>query len=427
MKVVLPKPLDGRASMTMLRHYAGCPRSGFFYAAHKNEDGASIEMVRGSALHEVAERAVGLMVANGEATIPDDLLKTLVADVLGEMPVPWEEHDYLRECAYRWSRDFTCDPAKVICCETLIVLDVGGWEVRCKIDFAESRDQGMAVYVADWKSSRAAPGFEEIGRKRPDGSIAAKQFQLVLYALALAFGVPVRVSEVECDDCGGTGSWLVRSRRDEPIDGETCPECEGEGVVRTETREPFPLAGQAERFDLELVFPGMEAREGGMVRRLLSLTRLELGEYRESLAALLGRLEKDEKSGEWPAVQSDAACSECPCKRDCPIPTEMRTHAGVINTYEEACEAAEVLDREGAKLTALKSELRSLAKAHGWEIRYGLNKSLQFVYGESDRIEDKEGMFAAVERSVRYGEPFDRSRFVRTVGASNFKVVTVDE
>lgn len=416
----LPAPLGGRVSQTMLRHFQGCPRSGFFYARYRGMARAE-PLERGSALHFVLERAIALMIEQGEPEIPDEILKMLVGEALSVFPVPWRDHDYLRECAYRWSENFTCDPSAVVCCETLMVLDLAGWEVRCKVDFAELRDAGMTIAVKDWKSSRSAPGYEEIGRRRPDGTIAARQFQLVLYALALAYGVPVRVEERACESCDGTGFFAGER------DGPGCPECEGSGVTREETREPFPLAAQAERFELELVFPGMRSREGGMVTRSVGLTRLELTEYRDSLEALLRRLTAAEENGDWPAVQSDAACGECPARQLCPIPRELNDHAGRINTYDEAVEAAEKLDRESDQLAALRAELRNLAKARDWEIRYGRDKALRFVYGESERIENKEGMFEAIERAVRYGEPFDRSRFVKTVGTNSFKVVTLTD
>jgi hypothetical protein len=151
---------------------------------------------------------------------------------------------------------------------------------------------------------------------------------------------------------------------------------------------------------------------------------LELGEYRESLIGLLKRLEDAQRSGDWPAILSDEACGECPAKSECPIPLELHDHAGVINTVEQAAEASEVLERMKDKAAALGKEIKLWAKAHeDVEIRYGRDKAWRFVYSESARIDDKDGMFDAVARAVQYGEPFDRSAFVRDVGSTNFKPV----
>ncbi len=416
-QVMVAPHLERKVSMTMLRHYQACPRSGYLYSKYRGL-GTSANLVRGSALHLALERALEAMVGQGEAMIPGDLMKSIVAEVLGELPVPISEHDYIRESAYRWAEEFTIDPSQVLAVEQLVVLELGGWNVRCKIDYAEARAGGMVVYVADWKSSRAAPAYEEIARRCPDGSLAGKGFQLILYALALAYGKPVRVASLECDACSGTGG------HDDDLG--LCPLCNGDGTVREEIVEPFPLAAGAERFDLELVFPGMERSDGTMVRREVSLSRLELGEYRESLIGLLNRLAASERDGDWPAILSDEACSECPAKNECPIPLELHDHAGLINTAQDAAEASLVVEREGDRLAALRKELKAWAKGHeDVEIRYGRDKAWRFVVSESTRIDDKDAMFDAVERARELGEPFDRSKFVRETVSTNFKPVTL--
>ena len=97
---------------------------------------------------------------------------------------------------------------------------------------------------------------------------------------------------------------------------------------------------RARRFDMEFVYPGIEDREGRMLRRSMSLTRPELDEYRESLRGLIARLRHSEDSGDWPAVVSDEACSICPTSQECPIPRELRDHRGEIRSVEQAAEAA---------------------------------------------------------------------------------------
>lgn len=425
-RVILPdhRQLRRRASQTLLRHYQACPRSGYFYALHKG-DAQTIEMVRGSAVHEVFERCTKLMIAEGEQTIPPEIVKDVVNDVLAEMPVPFAEHDYIREMSFRWANEWSIDPAAVIACETLIVLELEGWNARCKVDFAESRALGTTIHVADYKSSRAAPGYEEIARKRSDGRLSAKTFQLILYALALAFGRPVRVEAVDCPECEGSGYHEKPAHEWDA--GEPCAECEGRGIIHDEILEPMPLAGRAEMFELEFVFPAIENREGEMIRRPVTLSRLELAEYRESLVGLLRRLEESERTGVWDAILSDEACKECPCPSECPIPKELRDHAGEINSLEEAAEAAEIFDRRADENSALRSEIKRFAKGHDVEIRYGKDKALRFGTSTSDRIERKDEMFEAIARAVDYGEPFDRSQFVRTVESTTFGPVKLTD
>jgi hypothetical protein len=428
--------LNGKASQTLLKHYNGCPRSAFLYALNKG-DASTPEMQRGSGLHAVIERSTRAAIDQGEPFIPPEVVKAIVNEVLAdpEFAIPVEEHDYLRESAYRWAGEWSVDPAAVVSAETMFVLDLAGYQVRCRIDFAELRERGAVVYVADYKSSRAAPAFEDVSRKRSDGTLMAKNFQLVLYALVLAFGVPVRVEA--CGRCRGTGEPLSVYQVGEKIDPaipavaaqvrdgkleSVCAVCGGTG--RVETPEPFPVASRAQRFDLEFVFPGIEDRDGKMLRRPVTLTRLELEEYRASLEGLLARLAHSEETGDWPAV-AGSHCVECPAQSLCPIPVELRDHAGTVNTLEQAQEAAERLDREAAEHKARREELKRFAKAHEVPIRFGADQVLEFGYTESERIANKDAMWADMDRAVRYGEPFDRGRYVKVVKSTPFKQRTL--
>jgi hypothetical protein len=290
-----------------------------------------------------------------------------------------------------------------------------------KVDYAALLEDGAAVHVVDYKSSRSMPQQEEVARRRPaDGSLRAKNFQLVLYALGLAYGVPVRAEE--CAACFGSGvaTFAVQAKADHPDRplGE-CPGCRGRGSV--ETPEPFPLAGRAQRFDLEFVYPGIEDKSTGLMqRRPMSLTRLELEEYLLSLTALLKRVRAAEESGDWPAVVSDAACSECPAPSMCPIPSELRDHRGTINSHEQAAEALEVLDRRKAVDAAIRREVKAFAK-HNGSIRWGADRVSEFVSTFAEEIKDREGMFGALQRAVDFGEPFDRSVWVREKHGTSFR------
>lgn len=406
------RQLNGRVSQTMLRHFDGCPRSGYLYALTRGEV-RTPEMLRGTALHLIAERATKAAMEQGEPIIPAELVKAIADEVLAEVHVPSGEWDYLRECAWRLGSELAIDPGAVVACETLFVLRVGDYDVRCRIDFAQLTEDGAAVLVRDYKSGRGAMSNEEIARVRPDGTLHAKSFQLLLYAIVLAFGVPVR--EERCGMCVAN---------DPGIGTDGCPGCGGRGVV--EVPEPFPVASRAQRFDLEYVFPGIEDKEGKMLRRPVSLTRLEVTEYKTALEGLLARLAVAERTGDWPAVVSDGACSQCPAASLCPIPAELRDHRGTVNSLEEASEAAEVLYREKSEHAARHKELREFAKARGVAIPFGDGMAMDFVFSESERIADRDAMWSDMERAVQYGEPFDRAAHVKKVKSTTFKAVQVD-
>jgi hypothetical protein len=388
------KALNGRANQTLLRKFNLCPRGGYL---HRLYDGGAPTpaMQRGSAFHRVVELATLAAIENGEPVVPSEIVKDYVDVVLAspEYHVPVEEHDLMREAAARWADETAIDPAAVIGCETLFVLDVAGWEVRARVDFAEIVEGGGGVHVVDYKTGRGVATQEEIARVRPDGTLMAKNMQVILYALALVYGVPVRIENGE------------------------------------EVREPFSVASRAQVVRAEFVYPMVEDRDGKMLRRGVSLTRLELDAYRASLEALVLRLAHAESTGDWPAQASDEACGQCAAPRECPIPAELRDHAGRINTREEAEEAAEKLEREKALHRARQAELKAWAKANGGALRVGQDKVQEFVATRSEEIKDKEGLWVAVERAVRYGEPFEKSEHVVEKTGTSFKVrkLTMDE
>jgi RecB family exonuclease len=202
-----------RASMTLLRHYDNCERSAYLYLKHDGGVG-SHPMRRGSALHRVLQLLTDAMVENGEPRVPPELAKAVVDEVLADpaYPCPVAEHDYLRESVYRWADETTFDPGSVIACETLFALEIAGVQVRAKIDRAEVLEDG-AVHVVDYKSARALPSYEDVARKRPDGSMAAKAFQLVVYGLALAYGRSWSRSRSRTVPPGSTWSTCIPGSR----------------------------------------------------------------------------------------------------------------------------------------------------------------------------------------------------------------------
>jgi hypothetical protein len=125
-----------------------CP-SAFLYALNKG-DASTPEMQRGSGLHAVIERSTRAAIDQGEPFIPPEVVKAIVNEVLAdpEFAIPVEEHDYLRESAYRWAGEWSVDPAAVVAAETMFVLDLAA--IRCGA-VSTSRSCGSA---ARWCTSR---------------------------------------------------------------------------------------------------------------------------------------------------------------------------------------------------------------------------------------------------------------------------------
>lgn len=396
--------INGSISVTGGRHENICSHAGYLYALHKGE-ARSHAMERGNVIHRVIELSVLAALEGNEPVVPPELVKAIADEVFAdpEYRCPLEEQDYVRESAYRFAQHFKCVPQNVIAVEKLFQLDVGGFRFRGKIDYAELLEGGAAALVKDWKSSRSMPGWEEIGRKRSDGSIAAKDYQLVVYGLGVVFGRPIRVEA--CSDCGGLGVAIASALQE----SQPCPRCNGKG--RIETVEPVALAGRAQRVDLEYAFPGIEFSEGHGSRGV-SLTRTELHEYMESLAAQAARIQAQERSGKWPATPSSHCETECPAADECPLP-KQRSLAGRLNTPEQVKEEAERQFVQDVLSRGVWKEIKAKVKGmDGQRLRFGLDRVIEAVPNEFDEIRDKDVMFAAIEEAANGGQPFDRSEHV---------------
>jgi hypothetical protein len=421
-----PLEVGKHVSVTGLRRFDACPRSFYLYRSTGGGP-ASHPMARGSALHRICELATKTLIQEGEAIIPPDVVKAIATEVLADPAyhVPISEHDAIREMAYRWASQTALDPARIIAVETLFALQVGEWQVRAKLDFAELSEDGSVATIRDLKTARAVPGYEEIGRRRKDGTIANKDFQGTLYVLALLFGRPVRV-EV-CPTCRGTGDAA-------PDVDHGCLTCAdnpyvGKGTGKIETVEPFGLAERAQRVDVSLVFPAVEGQDGLMIERTASLTKPEAYEYLDSLRGILDRLAAAEESRDWPAIPG-SHCAECAAPALCPIPRELRDFEG-LESYESMVAEAEYLDRIAAETKKRKAALRSAAKAAGTVIRFGSDQVLEFAYQPSKSVRkikgrsDWDGLEQAVQRAVELGEPFDLRDWISEGGSTAFRQRTL--
>jgi hypothetical protein len=384
--VQLSKPLDGKVSVTMARAFNACRRAGFLYAEEKG--GASEpQLERGSAFHAIMERSTVHAIDLGEGYIPSDLVKVFCDEVLAdpEFHVPLEEHDYIRECAWRAASFTTFDPTWTMV-ERLFQVQLGDWVLRAKIDFLELIERGAAVRIEDYKTARAAASYDDIGRRLPKkGRIAVKDFQLVSYVVAAVFGVPVRV---EVNALG----------------------------ERRETPEPFPVADRVQRADVAYVYPGIEEKAtGGPVRRDMSLTRVEMEEYKASLEGLLVRLSHAEATGDWRAIQGEGHCGECPAPKKCPIPPALRKWAPEVDTREEAAAEAQSIELEAAALKARRARLRNFVKhLPEQRLRFGADMVVEPVPTTTTEIKDRDGFIEAARRAADLGEAFDENDYVKT-------------
>lgn len=353
---------QGRMSQTFARLFNQCPHAGFLYETHGG--GRSAQMDRGTALHWIIQRCI----EHGEPRVPWEVAKAHIAEAERLFHVPFEERDFLSMMVYRWAEEFEVpDGWRVAACERLFEIDAG-FVVRCKVDLALVSEDGKCLRVPDWKSSRAMMSQKEIGEKRTDGGLAAKAFQLILYALALKYGVPIDI--LECPDCRGRGE---RPRHTGEM--ADCTTCRGHGEV--EARADGPLCPHVTHADVAFVFPAIEDKfTGGLGRREASVTALEFDEYLDALRGLVGRVEAAVAADEgdpavvWPA-RPGSVCSECPAPMCCPIPPQLRAYrdvngvlalAGTILTPAQASARAALVDRAKTVVKALEQELKVWSK-----------------------------------------------------------------
>jgi hypothetical protein len=372
---VEPVDLPARLSQTLLRHFDRCARSGYLYMKHGGGV-PSPAMARGTAFHLFAERATRLLVEESEPRLPYDVGRGLMVEVFGEVDVPVAEHDRLRQMAYHWCEGFAIDPDKVVAVEQKMVLDIGGWTVSGKVDYAELAD-GLCA-VRDYKTTFNLPAVGDVAVDVGDGRLAPRAFQLVLYVLLLAFGRPVR-------------------------DG---------GEV-----DPFPLAGAAEAFDASEVYPAY-LHDDGLPMRGGVVVKAELADHLASVEALVARFAR--AAGAWEFSAMDGPhCVECPARRECPLPEHLRDFRGRINTPDELSEAARLHFKRKDELAADWREIRATAGVLA-PVPLGDGFELAFV-SEEKRTVDRDGMAAAAVEAAAYGTPFDPDDFVKVTTSTPLK------
>lgn len=354
-----------RLSQTWLSRYQDCKHSALLYTKYRGAT-TSPEMERGSLVHETIARLTNDAIENGWTTIPHEIAKAALIEVYaeGDYSVPATEWDHARRCIFNWAENTTLEPDKILGVEQLVVMDLAGWRVSGKIDLAWV--DGQTVFIRDYKTGRSPLTKEQF----------EQSWQQKIYSLLAAYGKPVTVEPCECQ---GTGQLLV----DMGDRIETCEFCGGKGY--TETLEPYPLGEGKQHFNIAEVYPALAFDDGGLMERGRTMSRTELLDERSMLEALLMQVTVSFGTGHWPAVPSDEACSMCPARRDCPLPSQLLPFQS-IDSPEEAqhfAMASELLDQERkAIVKGLKAWVKNGKNGPPRPIDLGNGTQLAFVKQE---------------------------------------------
>jgi hypothetical protein len=422
-----------RLSQTFLRHTANCFRSGAFYLQFGGGAG-SHEMDRGTAGHRVAERMGKHALEYGEPTVPHELVREIVNEVIAEpdILISPDEIDFLHVLGYHFAEALVFDPEAIVGLERKVVLEIGGWRIVGKIDLAWAKGDRAGVW--DYKTSMNlpdiaawGPGETDAGKKR----IRRFLFQTLLYALLLKYGRPVST----CPRCHGSGEigWNDSPIKDPQCAQEaTCDVCHGDGEIVEDT----PLAPRAQYLDLAEVYPAYlyEDENGAktLASRRTTITLDELENHRRWLEALIGKIGRSFETGEWPAVPG-SHCNECPAQRLCPIPAVLRDRGFdpdtgeviVVDSNESARAALALRDRLNAEAGALWEQAKAWAD-QGNVIVVG-DQVYEFKYVETTSVRksrgknDWDGLVAAIEYAADTGEPFDREKWIKKGNGTRFQ------
>lgn len=417
MSALEPVTVPRRFSQSLLAKDDNCPRAAYLAAKHRGDERGSHAMDRGTLFHLFAERAMVELIRAGERQFaPEDPAQaaSMTAAMVDELArsstglvLPRREVDDVREMAYHWAVGYDVDPETVAGLERLFVLDLEcGVTVSGRLDVVALPSAELGQ-VDDYKSAFAMPSQDDY-----EGDV-----QAWIYAVLLMFGVPVDFEQ--CITCSGAG--VVYEQHGFATEELGCPECEGRGYVELRGE---PMGRHLQGVLTREVYPRLKLRDdGGLHRRELLLSRTAIADYRADLERQAVVLMQRFESWEFPA-RSGSWCSECPAQQECPLPAELRDHAGEINSREQAEESYAKTLLQKARLAALEEEVKRWARAHG-PIRVG---DLEFSWEPTEgralakkgRSSDWDGLQAAVVEAAEFGVPFDLSKWVLPTTGSRF-------
>lgn len=417
--------MPARFSQTFLRHAANCMHSGYLYLRFAGGPG-SHEMDRGTATHLIAERMGRHALEYGEPTVPHEVVREIVNEVVAEVGIAPGEIDYLHVLAYHLAEALAFDPETIVGLERKVLMEIGGYTISGKIDLAWVK--GETAGVRDYKTSMNLPDNAAWGPAETDDGkkrIRRFLFQALLYALLLKFGHPASV----CPECGGAGG---HGNTDRPDLALKCPTCDGEGEIIEDT----PLAPRAEKFDVGEWYPAyMYEDENGAQRLVERSTVIELPElenHRRWLEALVQRVGAAFETGEWPAVPG-SHCNECPAERLCPIPAVLRERAFdpetgeviVVDSNEAARAALALRDRLNAEAAQLWDQAKAWADKGnvivvGDQVYEFKPTTTTSVKKKGGNRTDWEGFLEAVQHAAETGEPFPVDKWIKTSTSTRF-------
>lgn len=389
---VEPVPLPERFSMTLLDKAQRCKRSAYLYVKYKGGSPAH-ELDFGTAFHIVQERLLNDLIQMGEknlyaAELGEDpvhakknvasLAHAIVDEVLRDHPnltLPLEggksTPDKLRECAYHLAVGNDIDPDRLVAVEKMFALDLAcGMRLVGKLDALESLSPER-LRVSDAKTQYNV---------EPEGGIK-DSFQLKTYSVLAVFGYPL-------DDQGNPEPTL------------------GRGVQEVEARETYPRHLD-ERTDL--------IRESGAV-----FGRTELQDFRVDLERLADDLlTRFAETHDFPATPGTKQCNRCPCRAECPLPSNVRDYAGAIDSDEKAARAAEWHDRVTADAKAVWKEMREYVSVNG---PFAWGSDLEYaIEPQVKNSVDRQGMADAAREAAETGADFDPEDHVKQQVSSVLK------
>lgn len=362
------------ASQTLLKRFDVCPRSAALYVAYKG-GAPSHNLIRGTVFHKFAEEAINMLIASDEQHMPMDVARDLMQQVIAgtDEPLPSAEQDLLRIMAHHFADGFYIhDLEKVLCVETPVEWQVGGWTIRMRVDYAyQTHPQGIAI--RDWKTAMALPSEEEF----------AQSFQTTCYAAGIFFGT---------------------------VDGER-------------------IGDRFAEFDVGEVFPRRVTSEGEMAIRSTVLTRDRLYDFKLTVERMLERLEDGFENGNWPAVPG-AHCTECAAPAMCPIASAFREFPadgdqrpqtierfGSLAEAEDAAMRLQFLSGETARL---RKSLKAWVQEHG-PVFYGKDRVITIGYQERRSVKDYDELEFAIEGAVQFGHPFKLEDHIRRSNSTPFE------
>jgi hypothetical protein len=418
-----------RLSQTLLSHASLCPRAAYLYLKYGGGVGSQY-LLRGTAVHAVAERimlelirsgekslhATGMVVAaDGEIVAEDvkakeevaSLSKAIADEVIRDLTPGLSplEADAVRNMAYHLALGMDVDPEHVVGIERKFVLKLeSGWLVSGKIDLAALPEDRKAQ-VDDYKTSFHVPTESEF----------AESFQTRLYAIMLVFGNPV-------DKVIGPGGEIVE---------ELGPNI-GEFIAEVRAREIYPRYLQ---------------KDGTLKTRETTFSRKELADARADIERIALTVEHGLNTGDWPAIPGDAQCGRCPARGECPLPAAARESfvalgldeggkatalrdgvLATLETREDAAAALEQADVLARQAKALKEAAKELAKQQEWRaIPMGADEVYEFVVSSGQALKKKgqssdwEGLKEAIHAALEDGAGFDLLDWLKPTTTTNFK------